>query len=95
MVVAKPVGPFHQFWRHDTLWLDSLICSCCASISRRDDVSFFALATREDDVLFSSFVNAVVVATIYALEEDITNITAVTGMPTMSIFGNQFNWALK
>merc|ERR1719401_3124499 len=55
----------------------------------REDVSSFALATREDDGLFSSFVNAVVVATIYAQQEEITTSTA---MPT---FGHQFNWALR
>lgn len=57
-----------------------------------DDVSFFALATREDDVLFSSFVNAVVVATMFAYENDIA---VATGMPIVSLFGNNFTWALR
>ena len=34
-------------------------------------MSFFSLATREDDVLFSSFVNFIVMATIYAQEKGI------------------------
>eukprot|EP00580_Thalassiosira_gravida_P000742 CAMPEP_0201599198 /NCGR_PEP_ID=MMETSP0492-20130828/752_1 /ASSEMBLY_ACC=CAM_ASM_000837 /TAXON_ID=420259 /ORGANISM="Thalassiosira gravida, Strain GMp14c1" /LENGTH=875 /DNA_ID=CAMNT_0048061747 /DNA_START=60 /DNA_END=2687 /DNA_ORIENTATION=- len=34
-----------------------------------DDVSFFSLVTREDDVLFTSFVNIIVLATIYAQEK--------------------------
>merc|ERR1719401_2416536 len=58
----------------------------------REDVSLFALATREEDMLFSSFVNVVVVATIYAQEREITT---NTGMPIMSIFGSQFSWALR
>ena len=50
------------------------------------------MATRENDSLFSSFVNVVIVATIYAQEKDIT---VDTGMPKMSIFGQQFDWALR
>jgi hypothetical protein len=55
-------------------------------------VSFFALATRDDGVLFTSFVNAVVVATIYAQEQGVQD---VRGMPTASIFGNKFSWTLR
>jgi len=34
-----------------------------------EDVSFFAFTTREDDVMFTSFVNFIILATIYAQEE--------------------------
>ena len=54
-------------------------------------MSFFALATRDDDVLFTSFVNTVVVATIYAQEQGVQD---VRQMPIASIFGNKFSWAL-
>jgi len=59
-----------------------------------DDVSFFSLATREDDVVFSSFVNCVVLATIYAQEYDITRRKSKQ-MPFVSIFGSDFKWALR
>jgi len=62
--------------------------------TRDDDVSFFSLATREDDVLFSSFVNCIVLATIYAQEKGI-KIEEGKEMPSMTIFGSQFNWALR
>ena len=57
-------------------------------------MSFFSLATRENDVLFSSFVNCIVWATIYAQEKGIT-IKENKEMPLMTIFGSHFNWALR
>jgi len=58
-----------------------------------DDVSFFSLATRGEDVTFSSFVNCVVLATIYAHENIIEG--KCTEMPFISIFGSEFKWALR
>jgi len=60
----------------------------------RDDVSFFALATREDDAVFSSFVKCVVVATLYAQEKKI-NREDSERMPSTAIFGHRFHWALR
>jgi len=62
--------------------------------SAEDDVSVFSLATREDDEIFSSFVNCVVLATIYAWENGIRR-EERKEMPLMSIFGSEFNWALR
>ena len=50
------------------------------------------MATREDDVLFSSFVNCVVLATIHAQEN--TN-KEKKEMPLLSIFGSELKWALR
>lgn len=58
------------------------------------DVSFFALATRDGDALFSSFVNSVVLATIHAQENVITNENSKP-VPVVSLFGSSFNWALR
>ena len=65
-------------------------------MSHREDVTFISLATREgeDNVLFSSFVNAVVVATIYAQENGI-KMKQSKEMPLMSIFGSELKWALR
>lgn len=57
-------------------------------------VSFFSLATREDDMLFSSFVNTIVVATIYAHEKKIERVDN-KDMPLMALFGSDFSWALR
>jgi len=59
-----------------------------------DDVSSFSLATREDDILFSSFVNCVVLATIHAEEKSITRDRSEE-MPLVSIFGSKYSWALR
>lgn len=49
----------------------------------------FAIATREDDSLFSSFVNCVVLAILYAEESGVNN------MPFASIFGSEMRWSLR
>jgi len=59
-----------------------------------DDVRFFSFATREDDALFSSFVNCVVLATIYAQENDIKKKKSEE-MPLLSMFGDGFNWVAR
>ena len=53
----------------------------------REALIAFAIATREDDSLFSSLVNCVVLATLYA-EESGTN-------PFASIFGYEMRWSLR
>jgi len=57
-------------------------------------VSFYSIATREDDALFTSFVNCVVLATIYAQENKIEREKS-SEMPLVSVFGSHFNWALR
>ena len=59
-----------------------------------NDVTFFSLITREDDVLFASFVNCIVLATIHAQESRISRDTS-SEMPLVSVFGSGFNWALR
>jgi len=58
-------------------------------------VSFFSLATRdEDDALFASFVNCIVLATIHAQKHEIGK-TRSKEMPLASMFGSEFEWALR
>ena len=52
------------------------------------------MATREDDALFASFVNCVVLATIYAEENKIQREKS-SEMPLVSVFGSHLNWALR
>lgn len=61
-----------------------------------EDASFISLATWEDehDALFSSFVNAVVSATIYAQENNIKKKQSKE-MPVVSFFGSELKWALR
>lgn len=49
----------------------------------------YAIVTREDDVLFTSFVNCVVLATLYAEEMGINQV------PLASIFGEDLRWSLR
>ena len=56
--------------------------------------SFFAMATREDDSLFASFVDTIVLATIYAQENNIDRETSIE-MPLAFVFGSDFSWALR
>ncbi len=58
------------------------------------DHSFYAFATRENDTLFSSFINAMVVATIHAQEIGVTRETSSL-MPLVSLFGSDFLWAMR
>eukprot|EP00579_Thalassiosira_antarctica_P013409 CAMPEP_0201945108 /NCGR_PEP_ID=MMETSP0903-20130614/53734_1 /ASSEMBLY_ACC=CAM_ASM_000552 /TAXON_ID=420261 /ORGANISM="Thalassiosira antarctica, Strain CCMP982" /LENGTH=869 /DNA_ID=CAMNT_0048488167 /DNA_START=93 /DNA_END=2702 /DNA_ORIENTATION=+ len=60
----------------------------------REDVSFYSLATREDDVQFASFVNCMVLATIHAQGNDIHREKS-REMPSCSVFGSDLNWALR
>mmetsp|Transcript_19228 Transcript_19228/g.40276 ORF Transcript_19228/g.40276 Transcript_19228/m.40276 type:complete len:263 (-) Transcript_19228:48-836(-) len=62
--------------------------------STSNSVSFYSMATREGDVLFASFVNCVVMATIYAQENDIQKHKS-REMPLISIFGSEIGWALR
>jgi len=62
--------------------------------SASDGVGFYSMATREDDVLFASFVNCVVMATIHAQENDIQKHKS-REMPLISIFGSNSSWALR
>ena len=59
-----------------------------------NEVTFISLATREDDLLFSSFVNCVVLATVFAQENRLGREDS-SEMPLVSIFGREFRWALR
>ncbi|KAL7551324.1 hypothetical protein ACHAWF_014510 [Thalassiosira exigua] len=59
-----------------------------------DPVSFFTLATREEDRMFSSVVNCVVLVTIYAAEKSV-NDTRSGIVPLTSVFGNTLKFALR
>ena len=64
------------------------------NLSLSDGVSFHALVTRdsEDDDIFSSFVNSVVLGTIFAQENNINRKKSVE-MPLLPI--QDFSWALR
>jgi len=59
-----------------------------------ENLTIYALATLEEDTLFSSFVNAIVIATIYAAENSIEQDRS-TEMPLIYLFGGAFTWALR
>ncbi len=50
--------------------------------------------TRQKDGMFSSFVNCIVLSTIYATSEGIDKNNSFA-MPSMTIFGMDMLWALK
>lgn len=60
----------------------------------RDDLSIFALATREDNPLFSSFVNCVVLALFHAQRLAIGKEQS-NFMMLLPFFGEDFEWALR
>jgi len=62
--------------------------------SNGHDASIYSLATLEGDAMFASFVNSVVLATIFAQENGIQSDESGR-MPFVSIFGNELKWALK
>ena len=64
------------------------------SFQIRSDVDFYAVMTRPNDKMFSSFVNCVVMSTIYASAEGIGKNNSFA-MPTLTIFGNDMLWSLK
>mmetsp|Transcript_13888 Transcript_13888/g.30279 ORF Transcript_13888/g.30279 Transcript_13888/m.30279 type:complete len:405 (+) Transcript_13888:949-2163(+) len=59
-----------------------------------NDMTFYSIATREDDVIFVSFVNMLVLATIYAQENKIRRGQSLE-MPLVPVFGSYLNWALR
>eukprot|EP00804_Cyclotella_cryptica_P011861 CCRYP_015352-RA/>CCRYP_015352-RA protein AED:0.24 eAED:0.24 QI:1177/1/1/1/1/0.83/6/837/490 len=59
-----------------------------------EGVSQFAFTTREEDPLFSSFVNCVVLATVHAADRDIEQDDYIK-MPLKPLFGNGFRWFLR
>ena len=58
-----------------------------------DSVSMFTVVTREDEVVFSSFVNCVVLTIIYA--QEIIDKEESRKIPLTSVFGSEYNWALR
>ena len=59
-----------------------------------NDVFFYSLVTRADDVFFSSFVNLVVLGTIFAAEKSLGKEMS-SEMPLVSILGSELGWALR
>ena len=47
----------------------------------------FSIATRDDDAIFSSYVNCILLATVYAVDKGIAQ-ERFTDMPTMTLYGN-------
>ena len=58
-----------------------------------DDVSFYSIATPEKRPLLSSFVDSVIISTIYAQEKADRGLSTV--MPSLYIFGSEFNWKVR
>jgi hypothetical protein len=59
------------------------------SFCRDDIISFYSIATHEADIIFSSFANFIVLATFYAVEEEIDRDNYIK----MPMIGN--NWFLR
>ena len=53
-----------------------------------------SLVTLADDVLFSSFVNAVVTATVVAVEDGIAK-SSSDEMPLIGLFGSELKWMFR
>lgn len=58
------------------------------------DVAFYPVMTRQDDKMFSAFVNCIVLSTFFAVSEGIDEEDSYK-MPLMSSFGNDMLWALR
>ena len=59
-----------------------------------EGVTMFTMATREDDEMFCSFVNLVVLAPTHAQVHGI-NRQRSDAMPLVSVFGSDIGWALR
>ena len=57
-------------------------------------MTFIAVATRDRDSALSSYVNSVILATIYAQENHIRRSRSID-MPLLSLFGSDLSWALR
>ena len=57
-------------------------------------MSFYSIATREEDEMFSSFVNAVVMSPIHAEEKGIERSENLR-MPIVAAFDENLRWALR
>ena len=58
------------------------------------DVGVYSMVTRQDDLLLSSFVDVIVLGSIYAQENGIKRDDRLK-MPQMTLFGNELTWALR
>lgn len=58
------------------------------------DVSVYSMVTRQDDLLFSYFVDIIVLGSIYAQENGITSDDRLN-MPQVTLFGVELTWALR
>ena len=54
----------------------------------------YSIATIDDDPVFASYVNSIILATVYAVRHRITKDSTLY-MPAMTLFGKYFLWALK
>eukprot|EP00804_Cyclotella_cryptica_P018122 CCRYP_005906-RB/>CCRYP_005906-RB protein AED:0.01 eAED:0.01 QI:1407/1/1/1/1/1/2/361/429 len=60
----------------------------------KNPVSFYPVMTRQEDGMFSSFVNCIVLSTIYATSEGVDKNNSFA-LPSMTIFGKDMLWAMK
>lgn len=58
------------------------------------DVDFYSFVTREDDFMFSLFVDTIVLSTFYAYDNGIAKEEGFE-MPLIAIFGPDMLWALR
>ena len=78
----------------------TVISSCNTSLipSRilhaRDDVTVYSVVTRGNKPIFSSYVNCIVLATVYAAAEGITQ-DNYDEMKSMRLYGDNYLWSLK
>ena len=54
----------------------------------------YSIATPDNDPIFASYVDCIILATVYAVHEGITK-EEEEDMPTMTLFGKFYLWALK
>ena len=60
----------------------------------REPATVYSIATLDNDPVFASYVNSIILATVYAVHHGITQDSTVY-MPAMTLFGKYFLWALK
>ena len=57
-------------------------------------MTLYSIATLDNDPVFASYVNCIILSTVYAVSRGITKDSTLY-MPAMTLFGKYFLWALK
>jgi hypothetical protein len=77
------------------------VCISCSSaylihcyFCSTTEVAFYPIMTRQEDGMFSSFINCIVLSTFYASSEGMDEKDSYL-MPLISLFGNDMFWSLK